>query len=651
METTTTTTADPTSVADGRIGDGRHDEPAPSWRRHARPARWLAGAACVLALGWLYGVVPLSGRTFGLPMAAAIQGWTDCLEDGLWPCTYVGYPEGADLSTSMPLVGGVYLLTRTGLEVEVALNLLALGALAAGFAAMWWVTAAITRHAGAGIVGAGVYSLSPLLVTHVDKTGLWLGFVLLPVPVALTYAAVREARPPARRRTLGALGAGVLVFLSALLIVYLDPYAWTIAGVLCVPMCVVAGAIAARRRGWPNLAVAVVTTAAVLVPGVVFRLREPAAEAAAGFSPSVYRAFGADLGTAILPTRDSLLWDVLRSPANPWDPSRFRGDGTQLLGAYLGVTVVVAAIVGAVHLLRRSERDRPIVAALVVGGLACLALGLGPSLKLLDTWPNGVTEAATVRGSIYRMPAVEATAPLPWSGLYGVQPFEGMRAVYRWHAGARLVLAVLAAAAVVTVAGRRWSARRSLGLALAVVLAAILTLDTMSHVLVEARADARNHHEAYRALEADIGAELGRGQLAPSERVLFLPASNDYLIMAIAPRLQVFAYNVSFDKEVNRVRRYQPRSVLEAIRAYNGSTLTRAHVCAVFREDAADAVVFTNFDMRRDSGDWPPPDSRVGSLREQNRAPGLFDDPAFEVVEQELTTIVRPAEGSLAGCS
>ncbi|HKY65636.1 MAG TPA: hypothetical protein VJM49_04670 [Acidimicrobiales bacterium] len=606
---------------------------------------WGAGAAIVAVLGWLYGFVPFAGRTFALPMAASMHGWTECLDDGLWPCTYVGYPEGADLSVSMPLVGGVYLLTHLGLSVEAALNVLALGALAAGFAAMWWLTAAITRHTGAGVVGAALYVASPLLVTHTDKTGLWLGFVLLPVPVALTWAALTEAPPSSRRRRLRALGAAGLVFLSALLIVYLDPYAWTIATVLCGPMCVVAAAGAVRRRGWPDLVVAGASMAAVLVPGVVFRLGEPSAEAAAGFPLTFYRAFGADVATAILPTRDSLLWDVLRWPAAPWDTTRFHGDGTQIVGAYLGVTVVVAAVVGLVHLLRRSDPDRSILAALVVGGVACLIVGLGPSLKLLDRWPEGATG-----GPAFQMPASEATAALPWSGIYGVQPFEGMRAAYRWHAGTHVVLAVLATAAVVMVLRRRWSAGRSAGVVVAVVVAAVLVLDMTPHALLDARGAARHDREAYQALVEDVDRELGQGQLSPSERVLFLPATNDYLIMAIAPRLQVFAYNVSFDKELARIRRYQPTPVVAAIWQYNYGHLTRDHVCDVFRGDVADAVVFTNFSMRTDSSDWPPAGSRVDDMREQNRALGLFDDPAFEVVEQQLTTIVRPADGSLAGC-
>lgn len=612
-----------------------------------RPERWvfLVAGAIVVGLGWLYGFVPFSGHGFALPVSSSISGWDACLDEGHWRCTYVGYPEGVDLSISMPLVVGVHLLTEAGLSVEAATNVVALGALAGGFTALWWLAAAITRHVGAGLVGAAIYVASPLLVTHTDKLGLWLGLVLLPVPVALTYAALR-ASPQSRRQAAWLLGVAGLVLLSGVVMVYLDPYAWMIATLLCAPMCMVAGVAAGRRRAWAGLVVAGAAMVALLVPSIVFRLAEPSAEASAGFPLGFYRAMGADTVTALVPTSGSVLWDILRWPVHPWDPTRFRGDGTQLLGAYLGVTVVVAALVGAVRVLRRPELDRPIVAALVVAGAACLVLGFGPSLKALDRSPTRGPGAA-----LYDMPAAEAKVSLPWSGIYGVQPFEGMRAAYRWHAGARVVLAILATAAVVMALRRRSTAGRPVGVALAAVVAALLTLDTTSHALVDARGTARRHHEAFRALIDDIDRELGEGQLAPSERVLFLPAKNDYLIMAIAPGLRVFAYNGAFDKELPRIRARQPRPVVAAIQAHAAGVLDSGQLCALFRQDLADAVVFTNFDMRVDTIGWPPDGARVDEWRERTRALGLFDDPAFDVLEQDLTTVVRPADTSVDGCS
>ena len=231
--------------------------------------------------------------------------------------------------------------------------------------------------------------------------------------------------------------------------------------------------------------------------------------------------------------------------------------------------------------------------ALAVGGLACLALGLGPSLKLLDKASVPVGAQGPVTGTDNLMPASEATASLPWSWVYGIQPFEGMRAAYRWHVGLRLVLAIFAAVAVVWLFRRR----RVLGVA----LVALLVLETMSHGLLDAREQATQNHELVQAFDDDMDRAFGNGRLRASERVLFLPASNDYLIGMIAPRYKVFAYNIAFDKEIVRLRSGQPKPVLDVISAYGADTLNRDQVCHLFRQDLVDALVFDDFNMRWDT--------------------------------------------------
>jgi hypothetical protein len=143
---------------------------------------------------------------------------------------------------------------------------------------------------------------------------------------------------------------------------------------------------------------------------------------------------------------------------------------------------------------------------------------------------------------------------------------------------------------------------------------------------------------------------FGDGRLRASERVLFLPAGNDYLIGMIAPRFKVFAYNLSFDKELVRLRPGQPKPVLDVISAYNANTLNRDLVCQVFRQDLVDAVVFDDFDMRWDTEQWPPSQQRLEAHRAKNNGFGLFDDPAFSVDEGDLAVIVRPAPASPMSC-
>jgi hypothetical protein len=206
----------------------------------------------------------------------------------------------------------------------------------------------------------------------------------------------------------------------------------------------------------------------------------------------------------------------------------------------------------------------------------------------------------------------------------------------------RFVLVIFAAVAVVWLFRRR----RALG----VVLLALLVLEVASHGLLDARAQAGRNHELAQAFDGDMDRAFGGGRLREFERVLFLPATNDYLIGMLSPHFKVFAYNISFDKEAARLRRAQPKLVLDAISAYWANTLNRDLVCQLFRDDLVDAIVFNDFDMRWDTLQWPPSAARVEAFRAKHTGFGLFDDPAFSVDRRHLAVIVRPAPASPAGC-
>jgi hypothetical protein len=562
---------------------------------------------------------------------AGVTGWIDCLDDGLLPCTYVGYPVGVDMSIGMPIFGGAFILTRFGISPEAAVNVLALATLAAGVGALWALVTSITRNVWAGGLAAALYYSAPMIAAHAGLISLFFGFIWLPVPVATVYAALRAAQ---RRSTVAALLWLGLTAIAALMIVYLDPYAWTIALALIGPLCLVGGFLAFRSRAWPVVGVAIAALLAAALPGALFRAVEPSADLSADYPLDFYRAMGVDLGTAVVPTRDSILGDALNVPVEGWNKFEFYGDGSQLTGTYLGIVGLAAAIGGLVIAIRR-PRTRGVAVALVIGGVACLALGMGPSLKLLDRADRPVGTSGTYTFADYLMPASEATAPTPWSWAYGIQPVEGMRAAYRWHVGLRFVWAILAAIAIVELFRRRRL--------LAVALGAFIVMESLSHTFFDARANARSAFDRLATFEEDMEREFEGGRLQPAERVLFLPAANDYLVQAIAPRLQVFTYNISFDKELTRIRPQQPPAVVAAINAYSNGTLNQDILCEVFRQDLAEAVVFPDFDLRWDSYSWPPSEERLAARRQANVELGLFDDPGFEVDTGPTTVVVRAA--------
>ena len=130
-----------------------------------------------MAIGYVsdrdgHGVVvrcdPLLGPQLYPCTGRSVTSWVDCLGDGLVPCPYVGYPQGVDLSVSGALVTGTFLLTRLGIGVEEALNILSLLALAVGVASLWALAASIARSAAAGAVAAS--PVLPLADHHRSHT-------------------------------------------------------------------------------------------------------------------------------------------------------------------------------------------------------------------------------------------------------------------------------------------------------------------------------------------------------------------------------------------------------------------------------------------------------------------------------------------------
>ena len=119
----------------------------------------------------------------------------------------------------------------------------------------------------------------------------------------------------------------------------------------------------------------------------------------------------------------------------------------------------------------------------------------------------------------------------------------------------------------------------------------------------------------------------------------------------LSPHFKVFAYNISFDKEAARLRRAQPKLVLDAISAYWANTLNRDLVCQLFRQDLVDAIVFNDFDMRWDTLQWPP-SAAHGSRRSGRgtRASACSTIPRSAWTGGHLAVILRPAPASPAGC-
>jgi hypothetical protein len=596
-----------------------------------RSSRWLVAGAYVTSvavLAYLYGLFP-GDRSMPLITVVGIEGWVDCLKDGLNPCTYLGYPEGVRLSLSTSVVLGARWLGAFGFGVPAALSLMALLCLAAGVGALWVLIYRMMSNHLVSLLAVALYFGSPMLVGHIGLVSIFYGFLLLPLPVLLAYEAVHAAD---RVASTIALTAGL--FAVGLVLIYCDPYPYVIA-TTCAGFVLVAGLLrdVLAKRWRPAIGI-VCALAGAALPALVYRSLEAGSGLEIVMPQDFYRAEGADVETMLVPTRSQLIGSLLGVPVHRWKPTEFYGNVTHLTAVWLGPVLLITAVIGGVLLFRRRSR-RWIAAGLAVLAFGCLMVGLGPSFKWLDRSQQPIGDARR-EFEDYLMPVDQVTATFPWSGLYGRQPLASMRYVYRWHAGLRLVACIFAAGAVAALAERRK--------VLAIGLASILVLESTPMALLHRPRSASLDHDQLQRFDADTEAVFN-GAFQRGERVLSLPTSNDYLMEVIAPRYRLFAYNIAFDKELTRIRPLQPPPITSAEAAFDEQLLRRPAVCQIFRDDLLDALVFTEFYPQWNAYRWPPYKKDRRLLRAMYEQVGLTGDPAFVIDDRDLAVIVRPVAG------
>jgi hypothetical protein len=351
-----------------------------------------------------------------------------------------------------------------------------------------------------------------------------------------------------------------------------------------------------------------------------------------------YRGASIDLVTVVVPTARTWVADVLGVGVDRWNAHAFFGNGKNVAYNFLGPATLAVPLVGLIVAVRRAtERPAP-GRAHVVGLALVIAFGfvvsLGPSLKINST--REAQPGEQPRFQSYLMPAEAALAPMPTAFVFRMPVVRAMRAVSRWQFMTRLGLAMATAIGI----GLAWGRLRWWTLA----LAALLIAESLSTDVVDRGRPFHRSHDDMLAF-AETALPEFRAVLHPAERVLFLPAENDYLIYTIMADATAFAYNVGQDKARSAARRRQPDLVKEVMRKYGAGTMTWSDLGRLFREDLVDQVVLMRMSLRWDSYRWPPREDRVRQL--SRRIDALGAPPAALVAEdyRHFTTIRRRDPG------
>ncbi len=582
--------------------------------RRRELARGVAGAALLGLALVLHGAVPFVAVP-ALGQALWSTGFSQSFaSDSLLSvyATHFGAPQPAPISFGLAGAWPAGVFIAAGLHPADAY---------AAMAALWLGVAFVSAYAlgrllrvapALCLLGAALWLGMPVIWAHADYSMLSLGIALLPFYFLCSLLVVsREPRA----------AYAVLLVLACLVAAFMDGYSFVMfaagSGILAAWLF---ARDPARRRTLLLWALPV-HAAGLVAAGCLYVLYEGGLDY--GAAPlDVFRAWGLDLAYLALPT-EGVHWlpDLLGLSAGRSE-ERFFGDASAWRTTFAAPLLGVAA-----WGWWRARRTALLATGCLLVMLAALYLALGPSLKI-----NAVKPAGAQLGQL--MPERYALAPTGSAWLSSEVPgLRSMRAAYRW-----LALAVFAGWLLLML----WLSTAARAEAfLAAALALGVGLLSLPHLADKWRDDMAKRAMFLR-IDAQLVADM-RGLLARGERVAFLPYRNDMLANYLAARLELVAYNIGGDKNLEAAQRHWPETLRQIPMAALEPGFPGQVLLLLVRREA-DAVVLPYIDLAiAGHHRWPRPAQFRESLApvvSALRASGLAT-----VIERELYAVVRLEQG------
>lgn len=556
----------------------------------------FAGESASLARGSLFGYPAHFGHPYGAPVLYGLPA--NLLQAVL-------IRAGADLATSYVLAGAIFLI----------------GAFFGG--------QALFRRAGCpawlATAGSTIFLCSIFLIGHRSYTALMLAFALLPTSVLLDQRLHDHFAVDAPRRRAGGAGLVLAYLAGRVLLVFMDGYTFIISGVFsAVYLCDALIRRAREPHGLARCAMhALVAAGSSLAAAGIYVWYAPAALSYTTMPADFFRAQAVDVATLLVPFNQPTVLSVWLGWPGRLTAFRLYGDGSNAFHNYLGLGFLAAA--GGLIWAWRCRRPLLPVAG---GGLLCLILALGPSLKLHDFKPDAPVNRP-IQFADYLMPPSAATLNFHTDSFFTRTPgVKSMRSVYRWLLGFKLALLFFALLAIAALLRHR-------RIAWAVALLALLAADSIPYPSKLFAAYSRMLRD-HRRFETDVVAGL-RAAVPPHSLLLFVSRENDYLACALAAELDCVAYNTGGDKNLEIARRAWPAGV--------GTILQQHDVIATARQlhqrGQLDVLVLPHFNLRWNAYSWPPAPAAVRTAERQAAALIPASHPDFEVIRARYFTAVK----------
>lgn len=591
---------------------------------------WILTSAFVIIIFSSFGTVP-SRHLNSLGGVYSELGFADSLaRNGLYPnASHVAYPNGTPIFYGTPLIelSAVFIKLLNIHSVDARTLACAIALLISFFGATQLMRT-LGANSFVALVCAFSFLSTSLLWGHVGYGPLPFAFALLPTFILFDFFVLKQTMSKKWAGARGVVSLSILAFLAIAvrcIAIFMDGYIFVIWSLVSVILVVLDLYQQSRNRQCASALVNGSIVAVSLTASYVFYKSFTAISGSFATMPADYfRAQGVDIISLFLPAPGTSLLLSWLGTGYTYDKFAFFGDGSNQSFNFLGYSLIF--MTAGFFAFRPKQMDLRIQ-VIILSLVASLFLSLGPSIKFASRRSEPAPPDHRPTFSDYLMPASAARINLHTDFLYTKTPgLKNMRAIYRWLVltkAAAVILAAIFITSLLKSRHRKW----------AVIAMVLLAVESCPPVFA-LEAKYRIFRQQLLLFDRTVIAPL-QNHVPPESIVVFASSENDYLANYMAPRADIYCYNVGGDKNFEIAMPHIPERINEIRLGHD----TNDNAFELMKTGELEYLVVPFFNLRWNSYSWPPSKQQVATMRDQALLRFDSSDNRFQCVETEYFLI------------